>query len=244
MSALSWHGGEFLDEQMNARKQRLEAMSSSNPAVEAALAGQDSSNNVPAGSSHFSENGNNSNLSHQGQSTKDGQGQGWNDPILLRPETEPRKPSYTKDERKAQPIFRIKQLSSEQIGSNQQVSGNQWAGAQDSYDHQASESEAINEICRRLRPLEIEDPAAETQKLREQSRSWAVRETLTPSQIIELEMLMNLVTSTYIPRSSIEGLRQIDKGTFNQCHRLFFVLFLGRSLPLFLCRSGFCNLYH
>ncbi len=140
---------------------------------------------------------------HQSSNGSQGQGPGWNDPMLARRESEMKKPAFLKDERRAPGIFRIKQLSSEQLGGQ----------SSDQYQQQDIDNETINdEICRRISRLEVEDSAAETEKLREHSRSWAMRESLTPSQIIELEMLMNLITSTYIPRSSIEGLRQIDKG--------------------------------
>ena len=214
MSALSWHGGEFLDEQMNARRQRLEALTASNPAVESIVASaedentrkQDSSENANV-TSNSKQRANDFVQNNYGR--KETEGEGWNDPVLLRSEPESRKPAFVKDERKAQPIFRIKQPSSEQTAGNNL----QWTPpSQESYDNPVPDDEAINEICRRLRPLEVEDSTIETEKLRERSRQWAVRESLTSSQVIELEMLMNLITSTYIPKSSIEGLRQIDKG--------------------------------
>ncbi len=205
---MAWHGGEFLDEQMNARKQRLEAMGTSNESGSALdanaprkhdpseIGGTDPStsdrlNTGPGAAAYQSANG------------SQGQGSGWNDPMLVRHDADMKKPAFLKDERRAPGIFRIKQLSSEQLGGQ----------SSDPYQQQELDYDATSEeICRRISRLEVEDSAAETEKLREHSRSWAMRESLTPSQIIELEMLMNLITSTYIPRSSIEGLRQIDKG--------------------------------
>ena len=196
----------------------MEALNGANPPVEShseeSNARNKDSSDISPVTSNIPDTSKSSTASHQGQALKDGQEQGWNDPILLRREPEIKKPTFIKDERRAQPIFRIKQLSSEQSSSPE------WSNPHNSYALQAPDNESINEICRRMRPLELEDSAVETEKLREQSRSWAVREKLTPSQIIELEMLMNLITSTFIPRSSIEGLRQIDKGV--QCPFLNF----------------------
>jgi hypothetical protein len=202
MSAVAWHGGEFLDEQMNARKQRLEAMGVSNESGSAldenAPRKHDSSENVGTESSTRSTTG--PSAAYQSANGSQGQGSGWNDPVLVRREAEMKKPAFLKDERRAPGIFRIKQLSSEQLGG------------QESYQQEPDNDTNSDEICRRISRLEVEDSAVEAEKLREHSRSWAMRESLTSSQIIELEMLMNLITSTYIPRSSIEGLRQIDKG--------------------------------
>ena len=113
-------------------------------------------------------------------------------------------------------IFRIKHATAELLSANTTLSESQRVkqtppqAAASSIDSRSDETacSAAGRIV--LDPVEDQD--RETRRLRERARQWAAREGLTTTQAAELEMLLDLAGSTFIPRSSLENLKQIDRG--------------------------------
>ena len=117
-------------------------------------------------------------------------------------------------------IFRIKHASAELLSASstlselqriQQASPQTPVAAKITSDESRSD-ELFSPSASRIVLDPVDDPDRETRRLRERARMWATREGLTSTQAAELEMLMDLAASTYIPRGSIECLRQIDRG--------------------------------
>jgi len=56
------------------------------------------------------------------------------------------------------------------------------------------------------------------EELREIARQWAVRDSFAESQLAELDQLMSLVSSTYIPSSKVVQSRELDRGAFGKIY--------------------------
>ena len=126
---------------------------------------------------------------------------------------------HTSDERAVTPrgggIFRINHASAELLSSSMTLSESQ--RAQQTQTPPPSPAGGDDDADDPAPPLQqalaaVEDPDRETQTLRERARQWAARDSLSAAHVAELEMLLDLAASTFIPRSSIECVRQIDRG--------------------------------
>lgn len=56
------------------------------------------------------------------------------------------------------------------------------------------------------------------EELRDIARQWAVRDSFSEAQLAELDQLMSLVSSTYIPSGKVSQSREFDRGAFGKIY--------------------------